>query len=118
MKDLGILKYFLGVEVAYSQEGIFLSQPKHVLDIIFETVLLGAKPFEVHFAQNPIFHKRTKHIEIDCHFLRDAVLDGTIRLTYVFTTDQLEDIFTKALGKQQFDLLLRTLTILDLHAPT
>ncbi|GAA0166046.1 hypothetical protein LIER_21295 [Lithospermum erythrorhizon] len=32
--------------------------------------------------------------------------------------DQLEDIFTKALGKQQFDLLLRTLTILDLHAPT
>ncbi|GAA0158979.1 hypothetical protein LIER_15871 [Lithospermum erythrorhizon] len=46
MKDLGILKYFLGVEVApRSQEGIFFSQRKYAIDIISETGLLGAKPF-------------------------------------------------------------------------
>ena len=44
MKDLGKLKYFLGIEVAQNSEGLFLCQQKYVLDIIFETGLLGAKP--------------------------------------------------------------------------
>ncbi|GAA0166780.1 hypothetical protein LIER_21860 [Lithospermum erythrorhizon] len=43
------------------------------------------------------FHDRTKHIEIDFEFLLDAVLDGTVRLSHVPTTNQLADIFTKAL---------------------
>lgn len=43
MKDLGSLKYFLGVEVARSPTGIFLCQQKHTLDIISEAGLLGAK---------------------------------------------------------------------------
>ncbi|GAA0158722.1 transmembrane signal receptor [Lithospermum erythrorhizon] len=258
MKDLGVLKYFLGVEVARSQEGIFLSQRKYALDIISKTSLLGSKPvgfpmeqnqkmasstsallkdseryrrlvaalrvvkylkgcpgqgillssqstlklsgwcdfvwascpitrrslsgwivslgdshvswktkkhatmsrssaeaeywsmavltcelkwlrrllrcfgvfhtgaaelfcdsqFALHLAQNPVFHECTKHIEINCHFLRDAVLDGIIRMTHVSTTNQLADIFTKALGKRQFHFLLHKLGILDLHAPT
>ncbi|XP_074301226.1 uncharacterized protein LOC141632589 [Silene latifolia] len=44
MKDLGLLKYFLGIEVARNKEGIFLNQRKYALDIISETGLLGAKP--------------------------------------------------------------------------
>ena len=44
MKDMGKLKYFLGIEVARNSEGIFLSQRKYALDIVSETGLLGSKP--------------------------------------------------------------------------
>ncbi|CAH9072717.1 unnamed protein product [Cuscuta europaea] len=44
MKNLGVLKYFLGIEVARSADGLFLCQRKYALDIISEAGLLGAKP--------------------------------------------------------------------------
>ena len=44
MKDLGKLNYFLGIEVAWNSEGLFLCQRKYALDIISKTGLLGAKP--------------------------------------------------------------------------
>ena len=47
-----------------------------------------------------LFHERTKHIEIDCHIVREKLQTGIISLSYVPT--QLADIFTKALGKKRF----------------
>ncbi|KAH9689130.1 retrovirus-related pol polyprotein from transposon RE1 [Citrus sinensis] len=256
MKDLGPLKYFLGIEVARNPTGIFLSQRKYVLDIISEAGLLGAKPAPfplepnhqlalaeglyfsdpakyrrlvgrliylsatrpelsysvhllsqfmqqprerhwdaalrvvrylkgnpgqgvflssdcdlqlygwcdsdwascplsrrslsgwfvmlgsspiswkskkqhtvarssaeayqaaLHLAANPVFHERTKHIEVDCHFVRDEIQRSNIQPAYVSTHIQLADIFTKALGSKEFEFLLRKLGIRDLHAPT
>ncbi|GAA0167003.1 hypothetical protein LIER_22032 [Lithospermum erythrorhizon] len=72
----------------------------------------------LYLAQNPVFHERMKHIEVDYHFLRDAILDSTICMSHVSTSEQLADIFTKALGKRQFEFLLRKLSIHDFHALT
>ena len=44
MKDLGALKYFLGIEVASSEQGMFLSQRKYILDILTENGLVDSKP--------------------------------------------------------------------------
>ena len=52
MKELGELKYFLGIEVARSKHGIFLSQRKYVLDLLTETSMLDCKPVDTPIEQN------------------------------------------------------------------
>lgn len=51
----------------------------------------------IHLANNPMFHARTKHIEVEYHFIREKVLEGKIDLTYVDTHHQVADVFTKSL---------------------
>lgn len=52
----------------------------------------------IDIAMNPVNHARTKHIELDFHFIREKVQDKVILPTKIFTKFQLADIFTKALG--------------------
>ena len=56
----------------------------------------------IRLSENPMFHDRSKHINLRYHFLRDCVQRGTIRLEYIQTYEQVADIFTKALCKQSF----------------
>ncbi|CAL9028535.1 unnamed protein product [Prunus brigantina] len=209
MKDLGGMKCFLGIEVARSKTGIFLSQRKYVMDLLTETRMLGCKPTDtliemnhklgedmdqeptnkeqyqclvgkliylaytrpyiayavsmvshaeakyrgmahgvrellwikrlltelgfkpkkpmklhcdnksaIDIAHNPIQHDRTKHVEVDRHFIKEKIENKIIRLPFVKSEDQLAVILTKIVCGRVFHDSLTKLGIGDIYAPT
>jgi len=64
-------------------------------------------------ANNPIYHARTKHIEVHYHFIREKVLTKEIDLIHVSTEGQVVDIFTKALGTDKLRKFRKMLGVLE-----
>ncbi|GAA0180821.1 transmembrane signal receptor [Lithospermum erythrorhizon] len=80
---------------------VFTSCPKVLCDNI-NTIYMAA---------NSINHARSKHIEIDIHFVREWVAQGRLKVSYVPTAYQLADFFTKCLSSNQFQVLCSNLDI-------
>jgi histone deacetylase 1/2 len=60
---------------------------------------------------NHVFHARTKHIEIDFHFVRERVADRLLDIKFISSKDQVEDGFTKALPVKELDEFKRNLNL-------
>ena len=68
---------------------------------------------EIYLTANPMFRARTKHIEIDYHFVREQVSNGTMEVRFLSTADQIADIFTKPLGTARFQFLSDKLRLMS-----
>ena len=68
----------------------------------------------INISKNPVQHSRTKHIEIQYHFIRDLVEDGTLTLEFIHTNDQKADLFTKLIDSKRFEFLCQNIGVISM----
>ncbi|GKE08039.1 hypothetical protein Tco_1411590 [Tanacetum coccineum] len=87
-------------------------------DVLYDKVpIFCDNTSAIAISNNPVFHSRTKHIDIRYHFIRDHILKGDIELHFVPTDFQLADIYTKPLAEPSFTRLVAELGMLNIEKP-
>lgn len=98
--------------VEATSELVWLKSLVHELGVALEAapVLWCDNIGAASLASNPVFHARTKHIEVDVHFVREKVIASELEIRFVPSECQLADILTKALTVPRFSTLCNKLT--------
>ena len=72
----------------------------------------------ISIAHNLVLHDRTKHVEVDKHFIKEKLESGLICMPYIPTTEQVANVLTKGIPTKQFDRLIDKLAMEDIFKPT
>lgn len=72
----------------------------------------------INISKNLVMYTKTKHISIECHYLRELFQNKEVRLGYVNTKEKIADIFTKALPKESHEHLKGKLGVISLTKAT
>ena len=72
----------------------------------------------INIVNNPAHHDRTKHIEIDRHFIREKLEEGTLQVNFVRSGDQLADVLTKGVSIVSFLKICDKMGLLNIFAPS
>lgn len=87
-----------------------------------ELKIFGPTPIKVYcdnnvaisIAHNPVLHDRTKHVEVDKHFIKEKIDSGKICMSSIPTKNQVADVLTKSLPKRLFDNMVCKLAMNDI----
>lgn len=101
-------------------EGMWILKVLKGLKIVVELLLklYCDNKATISIAHNPVQHHRTKHIEIDHHFIKEKIDSSTLCLPFVSSNQHTADILTKSLERTTFENLIRKLDMIDIYAPT
>ena len=82
-----------------------------------ETTILCDNQSCIKLSENPVFHDKSKHIEIKYHFIRDMVMKGAMKLDYIATDEQVADVLTKPLAREKFEYFRERLGVIEKDVP-
>ena len=83
-------------------------------DVETPVIVHSDRKSAIQIAANQVNHERTKHVELDCHFIREKIQKGVIETRHLSTKEQIVDLLTKGLGRSQYKYLLSKFGVINL----
>lgn len=109
-------------EAEYRALGVVICEIMWIIKLMFDFNITGLTPAKVFcdnksailLVSNPLYHERTKHFELDLHFIREKHVAGVVNVQKIDTADNTADIFTKSLSFRQHDGFCNKLGLIDM----